>query len=258
MLAILRLFNEREPTWTSEAIAQRIGASRSTAHRYVKALCDNDLLERVPGDRLVLGPGVTAMDRIIRSCDPLLHAARDVVSSLAESTGHAVTLIRLCRDELQSVLQQSGSSPVVFGFERGDYLPLFKGSSGKIILAHLPWPQLRRIYKNAQDQIADAGMGTTWAEFRCRIRSLCEAPYLVTYGEVYPGNHGVAAAIFNDVGAPVASITVVIAAARLKNPDEIGDKVVTAANAISMRLREIQSSGEVQKPRDAILAAARD
>jgi DNA-binding IclR family transcriptional regulator len=256
MLAILRLFTEKEPLWTTESIAAAVDLSRSTSHRYVKALCDSDLLERIPGDRLMLGPGVTAMDRIIRSCDPLLHAARDVMADLAAATGHAVTLTRLYRDELQSVLQQGGSAPVVIGYERGDYLPLFKGSSGKVILAHLPWQQLRRIFKKAHAQIADAGMGADWDGFRSYVRSMSATPYLVTFGEVHTGNHGVAAAILAETGAPVASITVVIAAPRLHNAEELGAKVVDAARAIAERLEIIRSSGQISNPRDLIFAAA--
>lgn len=193
----------------------------------------------------MLGPEITAMDRIIRTCDPLLHAAKSNIEKLAEQTGHTITLTRLFQDQLQSISRAEGHASIAIGYERGDFLPLFRGCSGKVILAHLPWVRLRRIFDRSRDHIADAGMGIDWSEFRANARAMRDEPFLESHGEVYPGNSGVAAPIFAQDIVPVASITAV---GRDRSIVEAGPIVAATAEKISRRLRDLANAGDVQKP----------
>jgi DNA-binding IclR family transcriptional regulator len=44
----------------------------------------------------------------------------------------------------------SGQKPVQVGYDRGQLLPLFKGCTGKVILAHLPWRTVELVELNQE------------------------------------------------------------------------------------------------------------
>ena len=86
MLAVLELFTVERPQWTVEAAAERIGVSATTTYRYFKRLTGAGLISPIAGASYALGPAIVQMDRLIQICDPMLRAAR-LVMTRAWSSG---------------------------------------------------------------------------------------------------------------------------------------------------------------------------
>src|SRR3954447_8075187 len=80
-------------------------------------------------------------------------------------------------------------------FRRGQRRPLFQGAVSKVILAHLPHYRLKAIYPRQREDIENAGLGSTWSEFRETLGKFKKDGYVLTMGEFNPGVFSVAAPI---------------------------------------------------------------
>ena len=106
LLALLDLFSDEKSVRTAEDAAAALEVSVSTSYRYIRSLCEAEMLVPVTGDGYRLGPAILKYDRLIRVTDPLLEAARPIVVQLAKDAGEARTvfLSRLYRDTVMCVL----------------------------------------------------------------------------------------------------------------------------------------------------------
>jgi DNA-binding IclR family transcriptional regulator len=147
----------------------------------------------------VLGPAIVQMDRQIQICDPMLRAARVVMADLIQYAPERSILLlcRLFHDRVMCVHQVMGKgSPEPLSYERGRLIPLFRGATSKIILAHLPPRTLKSLFMQNAVTIADSGLGKTWDEFRRRLAALRRDGTAIARGELDPGRIGIAAPIF--------------------------------------------------------------
>jgi DNA-binding IclR family transcriptional regulator len=216
MLAVLNLFTIDRSEWTVEVAAEELGVSATTAYRYFKRLTNAGLLSPVSRASYVLGPAIVQMDRQIQICDPMLRAARAVMSDLVRYAGNGSVLLlsRLFHDRVMCVHQESGRGPhEPLSYERGRLIPLFRGATSKIILAHLPARTLKSLFLQNAAAIADAELGDTWEEFRHRLAVLRRDGAAVARDEIEPGRIGIAAPIFEGQ-AILGSLSFVLPAER--------------------------------------------
>lgn len=216
MLAVLSLFTVERPEWTVEAAAEEIGVSATTAYRYFKRLTNAGLVSPVSRANYVLGPAIVQMDRQIQICDPMLRASRGLMLDLIQYApdGSVLLLCRLFHDRVMCVHQVIGRGPQEpVSYERGRLIPLFRGATSKIILAHLPSRTLKSLHAQNAQTIADSGLGRSWDEFRQRLASLRRDGAAVSRGELDPGRIGIAAPIFEGQSI-LGSISFVVAAER--------------------------------------------
>jgi DNA-binding IclR family transcriptional regulator len=213
MLAVLDLFAVENPEWTVEAAAEALQVSAPTAYRYFKQLTKAGLLSPVSGASYALGPAIIQMDHQIQICDPMLNAARSVMVDLIQYAAESATVLlcRLYHDRVMCVHQVVGRGPQLpVSYERGRLMPLFRGATSKIILAHLPARTLRSLFDHHADEIAAAGLGTTSVAFRRYLAGLRRAGAVVSRGEIDPGRVGVAAPIFGAERAILGSLSFVL------------------------------------------------
>lgn len=217
MLAVLALFTVEEPEWTVEAAAEKLRVSATTAYRYFKQLTQAGLVSPVSGASYALGPAIIQMDRQIQICDPMLNAARSVMVDLIQyaAEGTTVLLCRLYHDRVMCVHQVMGRGPQLpVSYERGRLMPLFRGATSKIILAHLPARMLKSLFARHAADIVKAGLGATWDEFRRASAGLRRAGVTVSRGEIDSGRVGIAAPIFDRDRAILGSLSFALPAPR--------------------------------------------
>jgi DNA-binding IclR family transcriptional regulator len=213
MLSVLDLFTTDEPKWTVEAAAGELRISVPTVYRYFKRLTKAGLISPVSGASYTLGPAIIQMDRQIQICDPMLNAARgimvDLIQYAAEST--TVLLCRLYHDRVMCVHQVMGRGPQLpVSYERGRLMPLFRGATSKIILAHLPVRTLKSLFDRHAAEIAEASLGRTFVAFRRYLAGLRRAGVLVSRAEIDSGRVGVAAPIFGAERSILGSLSFVL------------------------------------------------
>lgn len=217
LLAVLELFTEERHEWTVEAAAERLGVSVTTAYRYFKQLLTAGLISPVSSAAYALGPAIIQMDRQIQMTDPMLSAARGVMTDLIQyaAEGSVILLCRLFHDRVMCVHQVIGRGPQSpVSYERGRPMPLFRGATSRIILANLPTRSLRSLFAANESEIAAAGLGQDWETFRGNLAKLRRDGYCITKSEIDPGRMGLAAPIFNYDRAVLGSLSFVLPARR--------------------------------------------
>jgi DNA-binding IclR family transcriptional regulator len=113
---------------------------------------------------------------------------------------------------MHQVMGRGPQEPV--SYERGRLMPLYRGATAKIILAQLPTRTLKSLFAHDTGEIAAAGLGNTFDEFRRALAALRRTGVCVTHGEVDPGRTGIGAPIFDRDGAVLGSLSLALPSAR--------------------------------------------
>jgi len=238
LVGILDEFEGADSLLTTEQLHDRLGLTRSTLYRYLKVLTDAGLLASFHGIGYSLGPRVIELDYRIRMHDPLLAASRPLMRALAQEYEGIVLLCRRFQDRVLCVHQEASTEAFRSRYERGQLRSLFHGAASRVILAHLPAPRLRRLYAAQSEEFARTGTGKSLAEARAILRSIRQAGFTVSHGQVTPGLTGVGAPVFDGGGCILGSICLVVEAEDLPRglAAGMGERVKSAAAGISAAL----------------------
>jgi len=213
LLSVLGLFTVERPEWTVEEAANAIRLPASTTYRYFRSLSKAGLIVTFATGRYVLGPAIIQYDRQIRLRDPLTTAAQPIMKRLTEQLP-AHTLILLCRlfhDQVMAVHQESAEVPdFAVSYERGRTMPLFRGASSKIILAHMPSRIVKALYEQHAANFTQAAFGKNWNEANKRLRALRSAGMAIAQGEVDSGMCGIAVPVFEAGSVVIGSLSIAI------------------------------------------------
>lgn len=210
LLRVLSGFSLERPVRSIAEIAAELEVSLGTAYRYVKSLQEAGLLDSLHGEGVVLGPAIIELDRLIQLTDPLLKAASTVMASLAEQTGGTVLLCRTYRDRVICIQQESGAAaPNNVSYRRGRAMPLVRGATSKIILAHLPTRTVQRMLKEHPAEFRSAALPRDAKALQAELKAMRRERIYVTQGEVDKDVTGVAAAI-HDARRVIGSLSVVL------------------------------------------------
>ncbi len=210
LLRLLLLFTEDKYALSAEEIAAQLGTTLSTVYRDLSKLRELGFVEPWTGETFILGGQISILDRISRMGNPLLASASDEMKRLANATGLTVTLTRLYFDSLIGLGHVTGDTQVSIGYERGQIVPLFRGCTGKVLLAAMPWRRLKRIYGSGAGEAKAAGLGDSWEQFLKTVRDYGKLPFVWTEGEVNPDNVAIAAAIHGPDKEPIGSVTLIL------------------------------------------------
>jgi DNA-binding IclR family transcriptional regulator len=238
MLGILDLFTVSAPVRPVADLIAYIGASRSTAYRYIKALQSAGLVEAVADGHLVLGPRIVELDRQIRQYDPMYAAGGTVLKELTAKSGHSALLCSLYSDSVMCIREEIAPRSPPNLFTRGQRRPLFVGAASKIILPYLPPHQLRKIHVKHARTIAIAGLGTSWKAFLKALAQMRHDGYVVTHGEFNDGVFGLSAPIFNRSRVILGSVGIAGAEARFSQARlaDWSEQVKAGADRITARI----------------------
>lgn len=197
VLRILEQFSLERPVLSADLLMQTLNASRASVYRDLKQLTAAGLLERVGKRGYALGPRVVELDRLTRLTDPLLHAAGELPYQLAPLTDGTVLLCKLhINNMVMCILEarSSGHGPTV-SYERGRAMPLYRGATSKIVLAHLPLDRLAHLTQTEAPALAAAKLPCSAQDLYSALAPLREQGYAVAREEVDRNVTGVAVAL---------------------------------------------------------------
>lgn len=238
VLEVLRLFEPGRTALRAAEVAERLGVSPATAYRCIADLEEAGLLERVANGDYVLGPAIVELDRQIRIHDPLIAAAGQVMKSLAERCGGAVLLSRLHGTKVLCVHEVRGRLAPPVSYERGRAMPLYRGATSKVILAHGGDALLARLIEHDAAALRKAGFATRLEALQQQLAPWRDAGVCRTSGEVDAGVTGWAAPLFHHKSL-LGSLSVVTSdATPPADAGRIADQVLRAALRIEARLED--------------------
>ncbi len=258
VLGILDLFTPDKAVWTADMLVEHLSLGRATIYRYVRALCDRGFLVPVAGAGYVLGPRFIEFDRNIRLADPLLHIVPPMMADLRDRVNGGQLLCAFYGLRVLTVLQDRTDPNITMSMERGRAFPLFQGSPSRVILAHLPAYQLRNLALNHQREIAAAGLGNDWTEFRDGLRAIRRTGYLVA-SDIDKALVGISAPIFSAPGSVVASLCLVRMNDRVTRDDAamLGQLAVSTCQRISRELQAFRRVDSAVPPPVSAVSKAR-
>ena len=238
MLSVLDLFNERQPAWSAEGIAEALQVSLPTGYRYVKLLVEAGLLQRAAGSHYSLGPRIIVLDHYIRLADPVLAHAIPFMQELVEGTGLDCVLSGLYGQQVLDTHREYGKVPAPLSYGRGRPRPLFLGATPKVILASFPPAQLHKVFDTQTEAIAAAGLPTDWAAFRKYYGAIRKAGHYFSNGELEPNLAAVAAPLVKADGTVLGAISLVTTVQRMAVIDlpKLTQLVMRAAQDITSRV----------------------
>lgn len=143
-LALLGAFTARRPVRGIADLADELGMSRSTTHRYVITLVALDYLEQVAGRKYRLGLRVTDLGMAALQSTGLREHAHAYLDELRQRLRYTVSLgvldgpDMLIVDRLRSFRPLQRRIEVDLGLEAGSRLPAHCTAMGKLLLAYLP------------------------------------------------------------------------------------------------------------------------
>lgn len=249
---ILDLLDEKNPTVSPDEIGVRLDLTRSTTYRYLRVLCNAGLLVQLSRGSYSLGPRIVELERKIQISDPMTAVANHIMPNYARQVPNSVLILcGLWGDRVLCLRQEngamSGTAPLQLRRARGLPFSLFRGAASLAILANLPSPRVKALYLRSEKEIAEAGLGDSWNEFRRRMQSIRKAGHCITVGTFETGLAAIAAPIFNDEGAVIGSLTMILDREHAESNDDLVNQVREAATNFS---RELQEGMAAHAPRD--------
>lgn len=242
-LAILGCFTPARPILGIADLADELGMSRSTTHRYVITLTRLGYLEQGLKRKYHLALRVTDLGISAMNGMSLYEHAHPYMEELRGRTGFTVSVAAI--DGLELLLidwlrgNRRGQRLIDLGLAPGSRLPLPCTAAGKLLLANLPDQDQRE--RVAELQLSKQGPNTIKSKtaLRQELRRVREENLTVSNEELAPGLYEIAAPV-RCTGSEVIAAAVMTAHSSMISLDELvdalGPHLISTADRISARL----------------------
>ncbi len=212
-------------------LAERAGLPLSSTYRLVQSLERHGFVERRPRRGIALGLRVLELARRAedRLGPALLEPARGPMEELAREFGESVLLTAPAGVSSIGLASIEGSRPIRLTYDRWRVVPMHRGASGKVLLAHLDSEQAGRVLAAAALLEPERDLD----ELRRELAEIRRRGRAVSHGELDQGASGVAAPILDRAGRLLAGVTVAGPTERIRPAEpELGAAVTAAARRI--------------------------
>lgn len=242
-LAILGCFTPERPVLGIADIADDLGMSRSTTHRYVITLVALGYLEQGASRKYRLGLRVTDLGMSALNSTGLREHSHPYLEELRQQTSYTVNLAVLDGAEILYVDRarsfRRGQSKIDLGLHPGSRLPAYCTSMGKLLLANLPDAEQHDLFGKIKLTKRGPNTITSKKALRDELDQVREENFAVNDQELAPELHSISAPVRNESREVVAAINLaahssMISLAELV--DALGPHLVSTADRISARL----------------------
>ncbi len=242
-LAILGCFTPKRPVLGIADIADDLGMSRSTTHRYVITLVALGYLEQGASRKYRLGLRVTDLGMSALNSTGLREHAHPYLDELRQRTSYTTSLGALDAtdvlfvDRLRSF--RRGRGKIDLDLDTGSRLPAYCTAMGKLLLANLPEPEQRDLI--TQMKLGKRGPNTITSKkaLRQELDEIQAAGFAVGDQEVAPELYAIAAPVRNEARDVVAAVGLAAHGSMISLEelvDALGPHLVSTADRISARL----------------------
>jgi IclR family pca regulon transcriptional regulator len=242
-LAILGCFTPERPVLGIADIADELGISRSTTHRYVITLFALGYLEQEASRRYRLGLRVTDLGMSALNSTGLREHAHPYLEELRRETSYTVNLAVLNGAKIVYVDRarsfRRGQDETDLGLGVGSRMPAHCTAMGKVLLANLPEREQSELL--ASMKLTQCGPNTITSKnaLRVELEQIREEGFAVNDQELAEGFHSIAVPVRSDSREVAAAVslsahTSMITLADLV--DALGPHLVSTADRISARL----------------------
>ncbi|MPZ73826.1 MAG: helix-turn-helix domain-containing protein [Nitriliruptorales bacterium] len=224
-LAVLRCLGTSPEGATVAELSSATGLDRAVLYRLLETLADEGFVFRDPQTRrFQLGVALVELGARAGRGLEVRRLALPAMRALMDQSREAVCLA--VRDRTDVVVIDRVEPPGLFvrvGYHVGFRHPLSVGAHGRALLAHLP--------ADDQDPIV-----RRHPQLAGEMEAIRSRGFAVSADELERGASGVASAILDRMGRPIASLGIVAPSPRLAEPSSLGPRVRALAREVSRRL----------------------
>ncbi len=241
-LAILSCFTAKRPVLGIADIADELGMSRSTTHRYVITLVELGYLEQGASRKYRLGLRVTDLGMAALGSTGLREHAHPLLEELRRRTSYTAAISVLDGDEVLVVdrartLRRSAAAAAEPG--PGARLPVHASAAGKLLLAMLPDQEQRALLARIKLTRHGPHAITSKKALRAELERIAQAGTAVEDEELQPGLLAIAAPVRDESAEISAAVTLSAPSAAItlgELQEALGPHLRAAADGISARL----------------------
>lgn len=233
-LHLLKCFSFDRKRMSLAELSTASGLPKPTVFRLLVPLEQYHFIKRDEKSQTYsLGIELFQLGQIVQSDLELRRVALPVMEELCEKTGETININILQGKERVCIEKIEGKHGLRQFVEVGKSMTLFRGASGKVLLAFLPKEHQLEIIKDAEEYL-----GTDVAALRSRLEQIKSDGYAVSYDERVLGAAAVSVPIVNHAGKLVGGLTVSGATVRMTadKAQEYVRLAVDAAKRISKML----------------------
>lgn len=209
-LLILGCFTAQRPTLGIADIAEELGMSRSTTHRYMSTLVALGYLAQGPGRKYRLTLAVTQLGLSALNTTSLGEHARPYLEDLRRETSYTTAIAVLDGPSILYVellpSLRRGRAPLTL--RPGSRLPTHCTAMGKVLLASLPAYEQRTLIGEMDLTRRTPNTITGKTRLRDELRLVAEEGIAVEDQEDTTGTHAIAAPVREDSGEVAAAICI--------------------------------------------------
>jgi IclR family pca regulon transcriptional regulator len=242
-LAILSCFTPKRPVLGIADIADELGMSRSTTHRYVITLLALGYLEQGASRKYRLGLRVTDLGMSALNSTGLREHAQPYLEELRQRTSYSVSLAVLDGPEILYVDRarsfRRGQGQAGPDVRIGSRLPAYCTAMGKLLLANLPDSDQRELI--ASMKLSKSGPNTIASKkaLRDELDEVLDASFAVDDEELAKGLYSIAAPVRDEARDVVAAVDIAVPSSMIsigELVDALGPHLVSTADRISARM----------------------
>lgn len=214
-LTLLVALRERGRLGVSEAAAD-LGVAPSTAHRLLNTLVARGFATQGPARQYYVGPqtGVASggLDTTV-----LLHHVRPHLERLHEHINETVHLAIRTGTDIRLLDGIESTRPLRVGLRVGSRMPAYATSSGKAMLANMPWADVQALHPDGLPHWPTA-KAQNLTDLRQELDAVRQRGYGTNEAETEEGVFVVGAGILDANARPIAAITIAVPRDRWKAP----------------------------------------
>lgn len=234
---VLEAFDGTNRSLSLAQIGANVGLDKSAAQRFTHTLNKLGYLQKDPvTKRFELSLRSLEMARHFITANPLVNQAMPYLLHLSRETEEAVNLT--LPDGMEIVFAARFMSRHMLNTDVvvGTRMPAFCTAPGRAILSRLPAAEALSLIERSPLQAFTPQTVHTVDGLVERLDAARSAGYATTWGEFFPGDLSVAAAVIDQSGRPVAAVNIGVSNARYtpeKAEETFAPLVVAAARSIS-------------------------
>ena len=242
-LAILGCFTPERPVLGIADIADSLGMSRSTTHRYVITLVALGYLEQGASRKYRLGLHVTDLGMSALNSTSLREHAQPYLDELRRRTGYTINVAVLDGTDIVYIARarshRRAQQRIDLGLALGSRLPSYCTAMGKLLLANLPEREQRDLLAELKLDRRTPNTITNKRLLQIELERIREDGFAINDQELNPGLHSIAAPIRSESREVVAAANMAAHSSMISLQDlidHLGPHLIATADRISARL----------------------
>ncbi|WP_342318606.1 IclR family transcriptional regulator [Corynebacterium mayonis] len=229
VLRILALLSTTDAPISAARIQRELDLPRSTTYHLLRELEDSGFVVHLPSPGTYgLGLAAYQIAASYTTQQPLVRLAAKDLKAIASFVGGSTHLSRLAGSEIVYLHEARAPRAVSLVTEVGVRLPALSTASGRIMVAHLPEPEVKAIFSASGEQRA-------YRTVKAHLALARERGWDSETEEVSRGQESVAVALVDHLGRPAAALAATFEAGSLDDAQraEVISRLSTAARRVA-------------------------